>query len=40
VIALTSDTAEHANALSRSGCLGFIPKPFEPMEFTRLVESS
>ena len=37
VIALTSGTAEHANELSRAGCIGFIPKPFEPTEFLRLV---
>jgi CheY-like chemotaxis protein len=38
VVALTSGTAEHANALSRAGCRGFIPKPFAPVEFVRLVE--
>jgi CheY-like chemotaxis protein len=38
VVAMTSGTAEHANALSRAGCLGFIPKPFAPMEFVQLVE--
>jgi CheY-like chemotaxis protein len=38
VIALTSAKAEHANALSRAGCVGFIPKPFEPTEFLRLVD--
>lgn len=37
VVALTSGTAEHANELSRAGCLGFIPKPFAPTEFLRLV---
>ncbi len=37
VVALTSGTAEHANQLSRAGCIGFIPKPFAPAEFPRLV---
>ena len=37
VVALTSGTAEHANQLSRAGCIGFIPKPFEPTGFLRLV---
>ncbi len=37
VVALTSGTAEHANQLSRAGCIGFIPKPFAPAEFLRLV---
>src|SRR3989475_824117 len=30
VVALTGGTAEHANKLSRAGCIGFIPKPFDP----------
>jgi two-component system cell cycle response regulator DivK len=38
VVALTSSTAEHANALSRVGAVAFIPKPFEPTEFLRLVD--
>jgi CheY-like chemotaxis protein len=38
VVALTSSTAEHANALSRAGCIAFIPKPFEPIEFLRLLD--
>jgi CheY-like chemotaxis protein len=37
VVALTSATAEHANALVRAGCIGFIPKPFAPTEFLRLI---
>lgn len=37
VVALTSATAEHANELSRAGTIGFIPKPFEPVDFLRLV---
>lgn len=37
VVALTSGTAEHAKELSRAGCIGFIPKPFEPTEFLRVV---
>jgi two-component system, cell cycle response regulator DivK len=38
VVALTSGAAEQANSLSRAGCIGFIPKPFEPMEFLQLVD--
>ena len=37
VVALTGGTAEHANELSRAGCIGFIPKPFEPPKLLRLV---
>jgi len=37
VVALTSAGAEEANKLSRAGCLAFIPKPFDPEEFRRLV---
>jgi len=37
VVALTAATAEQANELSRAGCIGFIPKPFDPTEFVRLV---
>jgi CheY-like chemotaxis protein len=37
VVALTSGTAEDANELSRAGCVAFIPKPFEPRNFVRLV---
>ena len=37
VVALTGGTAEHANKLSRAGCIGFIPKPFDPATFLRLV---
>jgi len=37
VVSLTSGTAHDANALSRAGCIGFIPKPFEPAGFLRLV---
>ena len=37
VIALTSATAEHANALVRAGCIGFIQKPFTAAEFLRLI---
>ena len=37
VVALTSATAAHANALVRAGCIGFIPKPFTPTEFLRLI---
>jgi CheY-like chemotaxis protein len=37
VVALTSAPAEQANELSRAGCIAFIPKPFVPAEFQRLV---
>jgi len=37
VVALTGGTAAHANELSRAGCVGFIPKPFEPPTLLRLV---
>jgi CheY-like chemotaxis protein len=37
VVALTSGTAEDANELRRAGCVAFIPKPFEPRNFVRLV---
>jgi putative two-component system response regulator len=38
VVAMTSTTAEHANALSRARAVAFIPKPFDPAEFLRLVD--
>ena len=37
IVALTSATAIVANELSRAGCVGFIPKPFEPDELRRLI---
>lgn len=37
VVGLTSAMADQANALSRAGCIGFIPKPFEPAEFLSLI---
>jgi CheY-like chemotaxis protein len=37
LVALTSGTGHDANALSRAGCIGFIPKPFEPAGFLRVV---
>jgi len=37
VVAFTVGSADQANALSRAGCVGFIPKPFVPAEFQRLV---
>jgi two-component system cell cycle response regulator DivK len=38
VVALTSATAaELANVLVPAGCIGFIPKPFTPTEFLRLI---
>jgi CheY-like chemotaxis protein len=38
VVALTSAPAEQANELSRAGCIGFIPKPFDPIEFTGVID--
>jgi two-component system, cell cycle response regulator DivK len=38
VVALTSGTGDQANALIRAGCIGFIPKPFEPAEFLQIVD--
>ena len=37
VLTLTAGTAEQANELSRAGCIGFIPKPFEPDAFRHLI---
>jgi two-component system, cell cycle response regulator DivK len=37
IVALTSAGADEANKLSQAGCLAFIPKPFDPDEFRRLV---
>jgi len=37
IAALTSAGAGEANELSRAGCIAFIPKPFDPMEFRRVV---
>ena len=37
IVALTSASAEEANELSRAGCIAFIPKPFDPAEFGRLI---
>jgi CheY-like chemotaxis protein len=37
LVALTSGPAEDANELIRAGCIAFIPKPFEPVSFLRLV---
>ena len=37
VVAFTSGTAAEANQLIRAGCIGFIPKPFEPGTLPRLV---
>lgn len=37
VVALTSGSADQANELIRVGCIGFIPKPFEPVEFLNIV---
>lgn len=37
VVAFTSGTAAQANKLVRAGCIGFIPKPFEPGTLPALV---
>ena len=37
IVALTSASAAEANELGRAGCIGFIPKPFDPPEFRRLI---
>jgi two-component system, cell cycle response regulator DivK len=37
VVAFTSGTAAEANRLVRAGCIGFIPKPFEPGTLPELV---
>lgn len=37
VVAFTSGTAAQANTLVRAGCIGFIPKPFEPGTLPALV---
>ena len=37
VVAMTSSGGDDANKLGRAGCVAFIPKPFEPVEFRRLV---
>lgn len=37
VVAFTSGTAAQANILVRAGCIGFIPKPFEPGTLPALV---
>jgi CheY-like chemotaxis protein len=37
LVALTSGPDEDASELSRAGCIAFIPKPFEPASFPRLV---
>jgi putative two-component system response regulator len=37
VVAMTSANAAVANELGRAGCVGFIPKPFDPSEFRQLI---
>ncbi len=37
VVAFTSGSAAEANRLVRAGCIGFIPKPFEPGTLPDLV---
>jgi CheY-like chemotaxis protein len=37
LVALTSGPDEDASELSGAGCIAFIPKPFEPVSFLRLV---
>jgi len=38
VVAFTSGSAAEANRLVRAGCIGFIPKPFEPGTLPVLVD--
>ena len=37
VVAFTSGSAAEANRLVRAGCIGFVPKPFEPGTLPSLV---
>src|SRR5262249_14527170 len=37
VVAFTSGSAAEANRLVRAGCIGFVPKPFEPGTLPDLV---
>jgi CheY-like chemotaxis protein len=37
IVAFTAGSAEEANALSRAGCIGFIPKPFTASELITIV---
>ena len=37
VVAFTSGTSADANRLVKAGCIGFIPKPFEPGTLPELV---
>jgi DNA-binding NtrC family response regulator len=37
VVAFTSGSAAEANRLVRAGCIGFVPKPFEPGTLPNLV---
>ena len=37
IVAMTSASAEEANELTRAGCIAFIPKPFDPIEFRGLI---
>ena len=37
VVAFTSGTAADANRMIKAGCIGFIPKPFEPAAMAGLV---
>ena len=37
IVAMTSASAHEANELTLAGCIAFIPKPFDPTEFRRLV---
>lgn len=38
VVAFTSGTSADANRLVKAGCIGFIPKPFEPGTLPELVD--
>jgi CheY-like chemotaxis protein len=37
IVAMTSAIGEEASELTRAGCIAFIPKPFNPTEFRRLI---
>ena len=37
IVAMTSAIGEEASKLTRAGCIAFIPKPFNPTEFRRLI---
>ena len=37
IVVMTSASAAEANELNSAGVIGFIPKPFDPGEFSRLI---